>query len=360
MSRALDVWLDGSVGETRWALAFEDQPIALRVWRWSEPGRRARWGETYAAQVVRVDAPRRGAFLDLGLAGEGAFLPLDSKGLARRGEGAAALKEGERLRVEVVREAARGKSPVVQWLGPDEGAKLGRLTAAQADVELVAAPPGNRIVRDALDAAFEEAIQTDCPVPGGGRLRIEPTAALVAIDVDALGREGPRDPERLALDLNLAAAREAMRQLRLRNLGGLCAIDFVSMRVQASRRAVEARLREAARGDPWGVQIAPMSRFGVVELSRAQLLTPLHETLNDALGRPSAETLALNALRALEREAASNRGRPLELHLAPDVAAWLDSDRIAWRDALARRIGPRFSLLANPAQPRERFDIRTL
>src|SRR5262245_29692396 len=105
-------WVDGAIGETREALVEDGRVVALRVVRSSDEGRRARWGEVYAARVTRVDKRRRGAFVELGLKEEQGFLPLDSDGRAQRGRVAAT--EGARVVVEVTREGARGKSPVLR------------------------------------------------------------------------------------------------------------------------------------------------------------------------------------------------------------------------------------------------------
>jgi Rne/Rng family ribonuclease len=216
------------------------------------------------------------------------------------------------------------------------------------------------VTRDKLDAAFDEASAKVAAIPGGGALIIDPTAALVAIDVDAGARAGSGDPERFALELNCAAAAEAARQVRLRSLGGLIAIDFVTMRARAHARQLEEAVRAAFAADPWSVQAAPLSRFGVLELARAQLRRPLHEQLRDADGRASVETVALTALRAIERDARAQPGRQIVCTLAPDVKAWLDSGRIEWRAALSNRIGMlwRIEAAKHGPWPQDKIDVR--
>lgn len=331
--KALREIVDGGVGETRVGLFDGERAIALNVLRWSDQGRRARWGEVYSARVRTVDSSRRGAFLDLGL-GEGAFGFLPS--------GRTSVREGETVRVRIVREAAGGKSAVLQVLGSANGVTLGRIDAHEADEQRLRAPPASKDDRALLDEAFAEALSPTAAVSGGGRLIIEPTSALVAIDVDAAGRRGGADGERFARDLNIAAAVEALRQLRLRNLGGLVAIDFVSMRAADDRKAVELAVRTAAKGDPWGVQVAPMSRFGVVELSRGRLQRPHAEAM------AGAEALALEALRRMEHAARDARGRRVIATLPKAVADWLNAAHIPWREALDRRIGALWRIEAAP------------
>jgi Ribonuclease G/E len=362
MSEALQRLVDGSIGETREALVRDGRAIALRVMRWSDKGKRARWGETYCARVVSVDRRRRGAFLDLGLGQQRGFLPLDAEGKARRRQGERAdLSEGAGIVVDVAREAARAKNPVLELVETGhDGEKPHRMAQPECDTELADARPANSATRMRLDGAIEDALAKSAPIPGGGALTIEPCAALTAIDVDSGARPGSGDPERFALELNIAAAQEAARQIRLRSLGGLVAIDFVSMRSKAHRVRLERVAKAAFADDPYSTQFETLSRFGVLELSRAQLRAPLHEVMREADGRLSAESVALAALRAIEREARASSGRQIACSVAPEVKAWLDAAEFDWRGEMQNRIGVRWSIEAVPGSPRERIDARTL
>lgn len=358
MSDALETWVDASIGETREALVRNGRPIALRIARASDEGARARWGELYCARVREIDRRRRGAYLDLGLSEEQGFLPVGEDGKFRIRRERVALTEGQGVIVSVAREAARAKNPVVELseTGHD-GEAPHRIAQHDVDAELVLARPADAAMRAKLDAVVEDALARTAPIPGGGMLSIEPTAALVAIDVDAGGRTGTSDPERFALDLNIAAAQEAARQIRLRNLGGLIAIDFVSLRAKSHAKQLEEAVREAFAGDPWGIQFGGLSRFGVFDLARSQLRRPLHEQLRDPDGRLSVETVALMALRAIEREARAQTGRQIACTVAPDVKAWLDTASFDWRAQLSNTIGMRWTLDAQPG-PRDRIDAR--
>ena len=356
----METWVDASVGETREALVRQGRPVALRVMRASDDGRRARWGELYCVRVREIDRRRRGAFIDLGLHDHQGFLPLGEDGRVRMRKERVALREGQGVVVSVVREAARGKSPVLelQEVGHD-GEAPHRIGQHECDEDLLLAKPADAQMRAKLDALSEDCLARTAPIPGGGALTIEPTAALVAIDVDAGSRAGSGDPERFALDLNIAAAQEAARQIRLRNLGGLIAIDFVSMRAKSHQKQLEDAVREAFAGDPWSAQFGGLSRFGVFDLARAQLRTPLHEQMRDGDGRLSAETVALMALRAVEREARAQTGRQIVCTVAPDVKAWLDGAEFDWRGDLNSRVGMRWTLDAAPGS-REKIDARAL
>ena len=118
-----------------------------------------------------------------------------------------------------------------------------------------------------VETALELALGSEVPLTGGGRLLIQPTAACVAIDVDGGGRA--------PLDVDLAAAAELARQVRLRNLGGTIIVDFVDLPTRPERQRLEEALRKAFRGDPAPVEIHPVSSLGIVQISRARRGQPL-------------------------------------------------------------------------------------
>lgn len=105
----------------------------------------------------------------------------------------------------------------------------------------------------------------------GGFIVIDHTEALTAIDVNSGRYTGKEDPEETALRTNLEAAQEIGEQLRLRNIGGLVVVDFIDMREEENRRKVEEALREALAQDRASVDIMPMSRLGLIELSRKRV-----------------------------------------------------------------------------------------
>ena len=120
---------------------------------------------------------------------------------------------------------------------------------------------------------LDEALGRTVALPGGGSLIIEPTAALTAIDVNGAGTP---------MEVDLAAAREVARQLRLRRIGGLVVIDFVDLESRRDRARLDAALRQAFADDPAAVQLYPMSPLGLVELSRQRLGPSLAERLGRA------------------------------------------------------------------------------
>lgn len=114
---------------------------------------------------------------------------------------------------------------------------------------------------------FEEALGPEVALPGGGRIVVEETRALCAVDVDGEGR----DP----LELDLEAAREVARQVRLRNIGGNIVVDFVDLPRPSARKLLDDALGKWFRDDPAGAQIHPMSALGLVHIARARRGRPL-------------------------------------------------------------------------------------
>ncbi|HEU4395538.1 MAG TPA: Rne/Rng family ribonuclease [Planctomycetota bacterium] len=192
-----------------------------------------------------------------------------------------------------------------------------------------------RGVEEAVDRLFERRV----PIPGGGFLLIEPTEALVAVDVNS-GKAGRgEDLEETALDTDLRAAAEIGRQLRLRDLGGLIVVDFIDVRRPENREAVNRAVEEAFREDRARVRFTPLSEFGLVEITRRRtgpsLRQVLHEGCPSCRGRGvvrTAGSAALRALREVRALRASGRRDPIVLRASADAAGWLRERR---RDEVA-------------------------
>ncbi|PWE17419.1 ribonuclease E/G [Marinicauda salina] len=347
--------VERSVGETRAAVIDGDRAVELHLERWSERGVRAVRGEVFRARVRRVEASLNGAFCDIGRGPDG-FLPFGKA----RPEG---VREGAAIGVQIAREAFQEKGPTLRLFEVEPG---------EAPETVVPAPPVEerlsmfyeapvRTPDEAdldMEALFDAALEAEAPLPGGGRLVIEPVTALTAIDVDAAGRKAPSGGAKFAAEVNKAAAREAARQVRLRGIGGVVAIDFLPLKKKADQSALMDAVKGGFRNDPAKIDVAPPSRFAIVELSRQRLGRALHEICWERFGADSVETRALAALRALEREGRANRSARLRLSAGDEVFAWLDADAIGWRKAMTDRLGPRFELVAGEGYGPRAFEAR--
>jgi Ribonuclease G/E len=202
------------------------------------------------------------------------------------------------------------------------------------------------------DEAQAEALESRFALPGGGAIFVEVTRALTAVDVDAGDRAGDT-AKRLTRAANLAALAEAARVLRLKGLGGLTAIDLVGRGHDAP--GILAAARQVFAADNPGVVIAPVSRFGVIELAIPRRARPAVEILAGADGAVTSLTGALNLIRAMEREALAAGGARIEAAAEPAVA----SASAPYVEALAARFGARLSLRAEPAMAAGAWEVAT-
>lgn len=157
-----------------------------------------------------------------------------------------------------------------------------------------------------LEEQIESIYAREVPLRSGGSICIDPTEALVSIDVNS-GRLGKsKSIEQTALTTNLEAAEEIARQLRLRDLGGLAVIDFIDMKDRKHNMEVERRLRNALKRDKAKTDVSRISKFGLLEMSRQRLKTPLADesytvcSYCDGRGKvKSTESLAVMVLRKI-------------------------------------------------------------
>ncbi|WP_246237699.1 ribonuclease E [Caldichromatium japonicum] len=185
-----------------------------------------------------------------------------------------------------------------------------------------------------IESQIESAFQREVRLPSGGSIVIDHTEALTSIDINSARATKGADIEETALNTNLEAADEIARQLRLRDLGGLFVIDFIDMTPPKHQRAVEERLREAFKQDRARVQIARISRFGLLEMSRQRLRPSLGESSQDVCPRckgqgtiRSVESLALSILRLIEEEALKESTERIQAQLPVSVATFLLNEK---------------------------------
>ena len=181
-------------------------------------------------------------------------------------------------------------------------------------------------VESQLEAMHSQEMQ----LKSGGYIVLNPTEALVAIDVNSGRATRGRNIEETALKTNLEAASEIARQLKLRDLAGLIVIDFIDMDVNKNQTAVERKLKEAMRHDRARIQIGRISPFGLLELSRQRLRPSLVETYSDPCPhcsgsgiRRSVESTAVHVLRGIEEEGVRGRATEIEVAMPPSVALYI-------------------------------------
>jgi Ribonuclease G/E len=388
-------------GETRAAWLEDGRLVELVVRRADRP---SHLGDLYHGRVAKVDKALDAAFVELGLARPG-LLPL-SEAPGRR------LSEGDAVIVRVLREAAggkgvrlsarikdpppnleqkardarppallvRGDDPLERVLAartapdeivvddPDTHAEIKARLAGQGGLPAgclrLDLDPAPLFEREGLEGEIEALLEPRVELPSGGHLLIEPVRTLTAVDVNSGRHDGRGTAPDQALAVNLEAAAEIPRQLRLRALSGLIVVDFLALPEGRPRRQVVAALRAGLKNDPEPVRVQAMAPSGLVELTRRRGRPALHELLTGPCGiggggrvkDPAA--LAFEALRAVRREAAARPGAAVTLRAAPAVIAALENGpAAAARRALEKRLGRPLALTAEAAPPGEGAEI---
>lgn len=349
-----------SPGEVRVAVVDDagTELLAYGIWR---PGAPDGVGDVLVGRVIARVPAMAGTFVALD-GGEG-FLP--------DREGRVGLGEGDGVSVRVTRAAQGGKGPRLAIAaagtpigrGPgvllelaaqyphaavllDDAALAARLRSVLAErLQLVP-----KAFDDGIEDQVEALARPDVELPGGVRLRIHPTPALVAIDVDlggALTSGTRKNATHLAVNRALLPA--LGRQIRLRNLSGGILLDLAGLPARR-RMALAPALNAVLAEDPLRPRLLGFTRLGLAEIVRPRVHPPLHELL----AGPHAVGLA--ALRRIAAEAAVTPHLVAALRAAPDVVAALQADREALAD-LARRTGRALMMRSDPSLPASEWRI---
>ena len=336
MSRvAIEILISSGPGEARYLVLADGRPIELVVDRPS-----LLLDSVFRGRVTALDKGLDAAFVELGQGDRPGFLP---------GAKALGLSEGAAIVVRVRAEGRGGKGALLALQDgfPAAGEApallrrpdpLERLRAAFSEARI--APNAHHEVDEVLAAALDPVV----PLPGGGRLVIEQTAALTAIDVDSAGRR--------PAEANMAAVAEIARQLRLRSIGGQAVVDFVSGRDRKPLYRLAEALRQAVAADPVPTHVFGVSPLGLVELTRERHGASLAELLCRRAQAATPETLALAALRSLLAETLARPGKMLALRAAPSVAAAL-AGLAAERTEAERRLGHALTIREDAARAPE-------
>jgi ribonuclease E len=215
-----------------------------------------------------------------------------------------------------------------------------------------------------IESQIETAFRHEVRLPSGGALVIDPTEALISIDVNSARANKGGDIEETAFNTNLEAAEEIARQLRLRDLGGLVVIDFIDMGPSRHQREVENRLRDHLKVDRARVQVGRISRFGLLEMSRQRLRPSLGDAHEEVCPRCSGlghvrgvESLGLAVLRLVEEEASRDRISQLIVQLPVSVATFMLNEKRIQLEAIERRHTVKLLLIPNPHMETPHYDI---
>jgi ribonuclease G len=219
--------------------------------------------------------------------------------------------------------------------------------------------------RHAIEEKIEKALDRRVWLRSGGYIIIERTEALTAIDVNTGRFVGKRNQEETIVKTNLEAAQEVVRQLRLRNVGGIIIIDFIDMEKESDRKKVYDALRDALKKDKARTNILKISELGLVEMTRQrtreslenQLLSPCPHC--DGRGRiKSSVTVAYDLLRAIKKQQTNlENGKNIVVRLHPDVANFLYDEKNNSLENLEREINRRIIIKVSQELRHDQYEI---
>jgi len=218
-----------------------------------------------------------------------------------------------------------------------------------------------------IEAQIESAFQREVKLPSGGSIVIDPTEALISIDINSSRATRGSDIEETALNTNLEAADEIARQLRLRDMGGLVVIDFIDMSSTKNQKEVENRMRDALEADRARVQVGRISRFGLLEMSRQRLRPSLDETSAVVCPRCNGQgtirdvkSLCLSILRVLQEEANKKKSAEIRAIVPLSVASYLLNEKRNAVAAIEAQSKTRLLIIPNPSLETPHYEIQSL
>jgi ribonuclease G len=215
-----------------------------------------------------------------------------------------------------------------------------------------------------IETEIRDLFKRRCDLPSGGYLIIEPTEALVSIDVNSGRYTGKKDPEKTILKTNLEAAREVARQIRLRDIGGIIVCDFIDMESRQNRDRVLQELRTHLGRDRARTKAFQVSELGLVEMTRQRVRQSHLQSMTEACptchgtGRVfTAETVVRRVERSVKRMGVEGRTDPLVIKLHPDVAMYVLEQEHDFLKKLENGVGFGLELRDDPLLKPDEFKL---
>ena len=215
-----------------------------------------------------------------------------------------------------------------------------------------------------IENQIQTAFEREVALPSGGSIVIDITEAMVSIDINSSRATKGGDIEETAYTINLEAAEEIARQLRLRDVGGLIVIDFIDMLNNRHQKSIENKMREALEIDRARVQVGRISRFGLMEMSRQRLRPSLEETMSKVCPRCNGQgtirgtrSLALSILRLVEEEAQKEFSREIRAIVPIPVATFLLNEKRSEITAIESRNSIKITVLTNSEMQTPNFEV---
>jgi ribonuclease G len=215
-----------------------------------------------------------------------------------------------------------------------------------------------------IEPEIRDLFKRRCDLPAGGYLIIEPTEALVSVDVNSGRYTGKKDPEKTILRTNLEAAREVARQIRLRDIGGIIVCDFIDMETKANRDRVLQELRNHLSRDRARTKAFAVSELGLIEMTRQRVRQSHLQNMTEACptcagtGRVfTAETVVRRVERSVRRMGAEGKKDPLVVKLHPDVAMYVLEEEKDLLKKLEKAVGFTLEIRDDPLLGPDEFKL---
>ncbi|HYH79539.1 MAG TPA: Rne/Rng family ribonuclease, partial [Longimicrobium sp.] len=215
-----------------------------------------------------------------------------------------------------------------------------------------------------IEGEIRDAFQRRVNLPSGGYIIVEPTEALVSIDVNTGRYTGKKDPEKTILKTNVDAAREIARQVRLRDVGGIIVCDFIDMETKANREKVLQELRQHLSRDRARTKAFQVSELGLIEMTRQRVRASLYHSQTE--GCPTCagtgriftpETVIRRVERAIRRAWAEGKEKHLVVRVHPVVALYVLEEESGWTRTMEKSLGMKVALRDNPLLPQDEFKL---
>jgi len=215
-----------------------------------------------------------------------------------------------------------------------------------------------------IESEIRDAFQRRVNLPSGGYIIVEPTEALVSIDVNTGRYTGKKDPEKTILKTNVDAAREIARQVRLRDVGGIIVCDFIDMETKQNREKVLQELRQHLSRDRARTKAFQVSELGLIEMTRQRVRPSLYHTQTEACPTCSGtgriftpETVVRRIERAIRRAWAAGTEKNLVVRVHPEVALYVLEQEPAWIRGMEKSLGMKIALRDDPLIAQDDFRL---
>ena len=215
-----------------------------------------------------------------------------------------------------------------------------------------------------IESEIRDAFQRRVNLPSGGYIIVEPTEALVSIDVNTGRDTGKKDPEKKILKTNVDAAREIARQVRLRDVGGIIVCDFIDMETKQNREKVLQELRQHLSRDRARTKAFQVSELGLIEMTRQRVRPSLYHTQTEACPTCSGtgriftpETVVRRIERAIRRAWADAKEKNLFVRVHPVVALYVLEEEPGWIRGMEKSLGMKIALRDDPLTAQDEFKL---